>query len=401
MIGAGVFAALGPAAEAAGSGLLIGLGVAAAIAYCNAASSAELAARYPESGGTYVYGRARLGRLWGFLAGWAFVSGKVASCAAMALTFGAYVAPDLMRPLAIGAVVILTAVNLAGIEKTARLSRVTVAIVLGALAVVTAAGISAAPSAVGLGPLVPADGGVHGILQSAGILFFAFAGYARIATLGEEVKDPQRVIPRAIPLALGVTLAVYAGIAIVALLSVGPAALARSIAPLATVANAGGAGWTVPVVRFGAAVASLGVLLSLLAGVSRTGFAMAAERDLPAWLDAVHPARKVPHRAEVTVGGLVVAVLLFADIRAAIAFSSFLVLVYYTIANASAWTLVGEERRWPRVVPAAGLVGCVTVALSLPRGSVAGGIGLLGVGVAVWLLKRRRRVDVERNSPRQ
>ena len=105
MIGAGVFAAIGPAAEAAGSGLLIGLAVAAVVAYCNATSSAQLAAIYPASGGTYVYGRERLGPLWGFLAGWGFVVGKTASCAAMALTFGAYAGPDARRaPLAVGAV---------------------------------------------------------------------------------------------------------------------------------------------------------------------------------------------------------------------------------------------------------------------------------------------------------
>ena len=109
MIGAGVFAAIGPAADAAGGGLLLGLGIAAIVAYCNATSSARLAAVYPASGGTYVYGRARLGPFWGFLAGWGFVVGKTASCAAMALTFGAYAAPAWQRPIAVAAVGGLTA----------------------------------------------------------------------------------------------------------------------------------------------------------------------------------------------------------------------------------------------------------------------------------------------------
>src|SRR5690606_21045634 len=94
LIGAGGFTALGPAADAAGGGLLIGLALAAVVAYCNATSSAQLAALHPESGGSYVYGRRRLGHLWGFLAGWSFVVGKTASCAAMALTFGTYAAPE-------------------------------------------------------------------------------------------------------------------------------------------------------------------------------------------------------------------------------------------------------------------------------------------------------------------
>jgi APA family basic amino acid/polyamine antiporter len=386
MIGAGVFAALGPAADVAGAGLLVGLAVAAVVAYCNATSSAQLAAVYPSSGGTYVYGRARLGHLWGFLAGWAFVAGKTASCAAIALTFAAYAAPDFVRPVAIGAVATLTVVNLTGIQKTARLTRVILALVLATLAIVVTAGLHAGPSASTLGPLSTA--GLHGILQAAGILFFAFAGYARIATLGEEVRDPQRTIPRAIPLALGITLIVYAIVAVVALLAVGPKALAASTAPLMTVARAGSFSWAAPIVRIGAAVASLGVLLSLLAGVSRTTFAMASERDLPHWFSAVDAQRKVPHRAEMTIAAVVIGLLLFADVRGAIGFSSFAVLVYYAIANASAWTLPPGQRRWPRLISAAGLVGCVAVAASLPGTSILGGLVLFAVAIGVWLLRR-------------
>src|SRR5687768_4746920 len=139
MIGAGVFAAFGPAARAAGNGLIVGLAIAACIAYCNATSSARLAAVYPQSGGTYVYGRERLGPFWGFLAGWGFVIGKLASCAAMAMTFASYAAPSLARPLAVGAVAALTAVNYLGIQKTALVTRVIVAIVLLSLAVVVGA----------------------------------------------------------------------------------------------------------------------------------------------------------------------------------------------------------------------------------------------------------------------
>jgi APA family basic amino acid/polyamine antiporter len=388
MLGAGVFAALGPAAAAAGAGLLVGLAIAAAVAYCNATSSAQLAALYPESGGTYAYGRRRLGDVWGFLAGWGFVVGKTASCAAMALTFGAYAAPELARPLAVGAVVTLTAVNLAGITKTALATRVIVAVVLGTLATVVASGITAGLSTSDLGSF--GTGGVHGILQSAGLLFFAFAGYARIATLGEEVKDPRRTIPRAIPVALGITLVVYAAVATVALLAVGPHVLAVSTAPLTAVARAGSFAWAAGVVRVGAAVASLGVLLSLLAGVSRTTFAMSDQRDLPHWLAAVHPTRHVPHRAEAAIAAVVIAVLLVADVRGAIGFSSFAVLSYYAIANAAACTLHREERRWPRALAVAGVVGCIVVATSLPAESIVGGAVVLAIGLAAWWIRQRR-----------
>lgn len=384
MIGAGVFVAIGPAAEAAGGGLLIGLGLAAVVAACNATSSARLAARHPESGGSYVYGRRRLGHLWGFLAGWGFVAGKTASCAAMALTFGAYVDADHARPLALVAVVVLTAINLLGVEKTAWATRAIVVVVLATLAVVVASALRSDPTAAAIRPL--GGGGFHGILQAAGLLFFAFAGYARIATLGEEVRDPRRTIPRAVAVALGFTLVVYGAIAVAALATVGPAALAASAAPLSTVVEAGPWTWAQQVVRVGAAVASLGVLLSLLVGVSRTTFAMAAARDLPHGLAAVHPTRRVPHRAELAVGAGVVAAVSVADLRGAIGFSSFAVLAYYAIANASAWTLGAGRFGWPRLVAAAGMAGCALLALSLPARSVVGGIVLLAVGLVAWRL---------------
>ncbi|MDQ3538700.1 MAG: APC family permease [Actinomycetota bacterium] len=392
MVGAGVFAAVGPAAEAAGAGLLIGLVVAAVVAYCNATSSAQLAAVYPESGGTYVYGRRQLGPFWGYLAGAGFVVGKTASCAAMALTFGAYASPALARPLAVGAVVACAAVNATGVRKTAALTRAVVAIVFAALTAVVVAALLSGHSDVGnLDDL--GVGGARGILQAAGLLFFAFAGYARIATLGEEVVEPQRTIPRAIPLALGITLGVYAVVAVAALLAAGPQRLASSPAPLATAVDPGRLAVLLPAVRIGATVASLGVLLSLTVGVSRTLFAMARNGELPAFLAAVHPRRNVPHRAEVTVGVLVVALVLAVDLRGAIGFSSFTVLVYYAITNASAWTLPDDRRRWPRWLAALGLVGCAVLALSLPPPSVVSGAGVLALAAVVWFVGPPRRTS--------
>lgn len=275
MLGAGVFAAIGAAARAAGTGLLIGLGIATVVAYCNATSSAQLAALYPQSGDTYVYGRERLGPFWGYLAGWGFVVGKTASCAAMALTVGAYAWPDWQRPIAVGAVVALTAVNYQGVRKTA----------------------------------------------------------VRTGDLN---------------------------------------ALS-------------------PVVRVGGTVAALGVLLSLIVGVSRTTFAMAANGEMPRWLDAFHPRHRVPHRAELAVGAVVTAVVLVADVRGAIGFSSFAVLTYYAIANASAYTLPPHRRHWPRGLAVLGVAGCVVLALTLPAASVIGGLIVLALGALVWLVKLRRR----------
>jgi APA family basic amino acid/polyamine antiporter len=394
MIGAGVFAAFGPAAAAAGSGLLVGLALAAFVAYANATSSAQLAALYPEAGGTYVYGRERLGPFWGYLAGFGFVVGKTASCAAMALTFGAYLAPDLARPLAAAAVVAVTAVNLAGVQKTARVTRVIVVLVLATLTFVVVTAVGGV--GVDLGNLGDLGAGgtdglpvAYGVLQAAGLLFFAFAGYARIATLGEEVVDPTRTIPRAIPLALGITVTVYVVVAVSALGSIGAQALADSAAPLAAVVEASPWSGAAPLVQAGAAIASFGVLLSLLVGVSRTTLAMARRSELPSALAHVHPTRQVPARAELTVAAIVFIAVLTTDLRGAIGFSSFGVLTYYAVANASAMTLRGEDRRWPRWLAAAGVLGCVVLAFGLPLTSVVAGAAVLAVGAVIWLVRHR------------
>jgi APA family basic amino acid/polyamine antiporter len=229
------------------------------------------------------------------------------------------------------------------------------------------------------------------VLQSAGLLFFAFAGYARIATLGEEVRDPQRTIPRAIPIALGITVAVYVLVGASALLVAGPIAIAGSPTPLATAVEAANAAWAVPVVRAGAIVASLGALLALIAGIGRTALAMAREGDLPATLAAVDARRSVPHHAEVAVAVAVVGLVAVTDLRGAIGFSSFGVLIYYAIANAAAFTQPTEDRRWPRPLNVLGFAGCMVLVATLPIPSVAAGVVMFAIGLAarrVALLRR-------------
>ncbi|MGH3095458.1 MAG: APC family permease [Streptosporangiales bacterium] len=387
MIGAGVFSAFAPAAAAAGAGLLIGMALAALVAYCNAAASAQLAAQYPVSGGTYYYGRQQLGHWWGFVAGWGFVTGKMASCAAMALTFATYAVPDsgwLQRLVGVAAVVTLTAANYRGITKTATLTRVLVTVTLLVLLLVVVLSLTGART--GAADLSAgtawAPGGAYGILQAGGLLFFAFAGYARIATLGEEVRDPAVTIPRSIVIALATTVGVYLLIGASTLLVAGPEVLARSTAPLAAAVDAAGAGWAQPVVRAGAAVASLSSLLVLVAGIGRTSMAMARQADLPPWLAAVHPRYRVPHRAELLIAGVVIALVLTTDLREVIGFSSFSVLTYYGIANVSAFTQRPEHRRWPRALNIVGVIGCATLAFTLPPQAVVAALALFAIGIA-------------------
>jgi basic amino acid/polyamine antiporter, APA family len=400
MLGAGVFSVFAPAARAAGAGLLIGLGIAAVIAYCNAVASAQLAAQFPTSGGTYVYGRALLGPWWGFAAGWGFVVGKIASSAAMALIFATYACPGpwwAQRLVAFAAVLGLAGLNYRGVTKTVWLTRILVTITVAVLAVVV--------SVVWLGGHANASqlnnwnrASAHGVLQAAGLMFFAFAGYARLATLGEEVRDPERTIPRAIPTALVIVLVVYLAVAVSALVVVEPSVLARSAAPLATAVSNAGFRSVQPIVRVGAAAASLGALLSLLAGIGRTTLAMARNRDLPSWLSVVHPRFKTPHHAEtalaVVVGGLVLSV----DVRSAIGFSSFAVLTYYAVANISAFTQPGQYRRWPRGFNVIGLAGCGTLIVSLPVWSIAVGTAVIALGLfGRWIRTARIAAGTDRD----
>lgn len=414
MIGAGVFSVWGPVLSVAGNALLLSLSLAAVVAFCNATASAQLAAVHSVSGGTYAYARAEIGPWSGFVAGWCFLIGKVASCAAMAMTFAAYAVPaGYQVPVAIFAVASLVIVNCFGVTRTALLTRILVVVSLIGLAVVVAAGATTtiaratqvyavffpaspwvAPPGFGFETLATPT--PWGVLQGAALLFFAFAGYARIATMGEEVIDPRRTIPRAIIVALGGAVVVYTLVGLAVVLVLGADAT-TSTTPLADVLTTAGRHGATPIVRIAAATASLGALLALLTGIGRTTLAMARENDLPRFLSAIDPRWGVPRRAELTIGVIVIAIVLIADLRGAIAFSSFGVLLYYFIANVSAFRQSGEARRYPHILQIVGAVGCLALVATLPGTGILVGAGVIGFGV-VYRAIRTRTMDTGTSS---
>lgn len=388
MVGAGVFAVWAPAAAAAGGALLLGLVLAALVAWCNATSSAQLAAQYPSAGGTYVYGRERLGEWPGFLAGWSFVIGKTASVAAMAMTLAAYLAPEAWRlPVAISAVWLMVGVNLLGVTRTAKVAMLLAGLALVSLGV--ALGFGWADSSGPWGDLVAVPVGAagwYGVLQSAGLLFFAFAGYARVATMGEEVRDPRRTIGRAIIAALVVVLVLYAAVGVSLLLLVGDEALATATAPLTLLVGDHAAATAVLVI--GAVAAVGGALLGLLSGIGRTWLAMSREGDLPRVFDHTHPRTLVPHRIELTLAVMLTVILLMADLRGAIGFSSFGVLLYYFVANVAAFTQGAAQRRYAKAWQILGAALCLILVATLPWQSILGGMVVLAAGV-LWRLSSR------------
>lgn len=388
MIGAGVFAVWAPAIGVAGNGIFAALAIAAVVALCNATASAQLAAVHPVAGGTYAYARAEIGPWWGFIAGWCFVIGKIASCAAMAMTFAAYAAPpDWQVPVGVAAVAALALVNCLGVTRTALLTRILVACSLLGLAVAVGFGFGFGSASSATPPPLP-DATAYGVLQGAGLLFFAFAGYARIATMGEEVVDPAKTIPRAILLALGGAVAVYVLVGLVVVFVLG-ADVIGSAAPLVDVVDAAGAPALAPIVRISAAAASLGALLALLTGIGRTTLAMAREEDVPGFFAQVSARHHVPQRAEIAIAVIVIAVVLVADLRDAIGFSSFGVLLYYLIANAAAFRQTGPARRYPRALQVLGALGCLLLVNTLPVAASLIGTGVVVLGVGYRMLRLR------------
>ncbi|WP_304502248.1 APC family permease [Brachybacterium sp. FME24] len=421
MIGAGAFVSLGAAQDLAGALAPLAVLIAAAVALCNATSTAQLAAQYPTSGGAYHFGGKQLGPWWGFLAGWCFVIGKIASCAAMALVIAAYLVPEPAQRIVAALVVLaLTAVNLVGITRTAVVARVLVTVALAALVATGVrlfVGLSAAPSdpAGGAAGTTPAStvpgplagdsaglwdgglaavlgagaGGIGGILfavvQAAALMFFAFAGYARVATLGEEVLEPRRTIPRAILIALAAVCALYLALSIVLVL-VGPAPGDQGWgpAPFLTALESVGAGdvWGA-IITVGAVAAAAGALLALVAGVSRTMLAMARGGDLPRALAKSSNRYAVPQRAEIVAAlAVVLLVLLASDVLVAVAASAFGVLLYYAVANLAAFTQVGQWRLFPRALQILGLIGCLVLVAALPGRTIVAGLVLVAIGVA-------------------
>ncbi|MGY6497606.1 MAG: APC family permease [Microcella sp.] len=388
MIGAGLFAVWGPATDAARGGLVIALVIAAVIATLNAFSSAQLAMAHPVAGGAYAFGRRYVGPWTGFSAGWLFVTGKTASAAAIASIAAAYLYPPAPVPLAVGLIVVFAALNMAGVRTTARVSIAIVATVLTGLAVALIAAVSGGAAA-DLDPVtsIVTPASPYGVLQGAALLFFAFAGYARMATLGEEVVEPRRTLPRAIFTALGVVLALYATVAVLLVSMLGVNRLVGSVTPLADVLDPA---WT-PLVVAIAGIACLGSLVGILAGLSRTSLAMARERDLPGLLARISPRTKAPIVAEAIIAALAILIVVLLEPAQLVAASSSAVLLYYAVAHLSALRQPAAERWQPRAVAIAGLLGCVVLVAALPPVSILGTAVLLAVGLLLRMLAVRLR----------
>jgi APA family basic amino acid/polyamine antiporter len=390
IVGTGVFVSIAVAFGLFGREVLYAVPLAALVATFNGLSSAQLAAAHPVSGGTYEYGYRFLSPWWGFTAGWLFLIAKTASASTAALGFAGYLGillglDDSTRlGLAVGSAVLVTALILSGIRRTAVVNAVLVAITFGSLATFIAAGWLD-PVFTGTRLTLEATSGITDLLGATAFLFVAYTGYGRIATLGEEVRNPAVNIPKAVVVTLGVSAVLYSTVAVTAWFNADPLAdIPGSAAPLAPIVDQP---WA-QIVEIGAIVAMLGVLLNLILGLSRVWLAMGRRNDMPAILGRVSPAGS-PNAAVVLTGAVVAAVALVGDVRATWSFSAFAVLLYYAVTNAAALRLTADQRRFPRWTSWAGLGSCAFLSFWVDPLTWGIGIGVVTLGLAYRLIRSR------------
>jgi len=405
MVGTGVFVSIGVAAGVAGPAVIAATLLAALLATANGLASAQLASAHPVSGGSYEYGYLWLSPAFGFTAGWMFMLAKSASAATAALGLSGYlldllgVAPGRSHTVvAVLASLAVTAFVAGGIRRSNLGNAVVVGMALTGLLLLVG---FALPTVVteGAGRFVPAlpddRSGVSALLYGAALMFVSYTGYGRVATLGEEVHDPPRTIPRAIIVTMAVVTVLYLSVAMAGVGVLGAegfgAAAERSAAPLEAVALALNRPWLTVLVAISATAAMAGVLLNLILGLSRVLLAMARRGDAPSFLARVDEARGSPVTAVWCCGLLVALIAMVGDVRTTWAFSAFTVLVYYAITNLAALRLSAEDRLYARWIPAVGLLGCLGLAFWVEVRVWVTGLILLGIGLAGHLLARRVR----------
>jgi APA family basic amino acid/polyamine antiporter len=403
IVGTGAFVSIGIAAGVTGPSVVVAIGLAALLATFNGLSSAQLAAAHPVSGGTYEYGYRYLGPTLGFTAGWMFLSAKSASAATAALGLAGYLLNALGyggggQRVALGlvAVLLVTALVRQGMSRSNRANALIVGITLVTLALFVLLGLPAAYTSaeVNLAGIIPDPKRLRELLEATALMFVAYTGYGRIATLGEEVRDPERTIPRAIIVTLVVSAILYLSVGVVAVGSVGAGRLAAltaaTAAPLEEAARIFGGPVLAKVLAAGAITAMLGVLLNLVLGLSRVLLAMSRRRDVPRALSKIDERRNSPTASVVTVGLIVGGLVLTGDVKTTWSFSAFTVLVYYALTNLAALKLPDGVRRFPRWISWAGLAGCLGLAFWVERRIWLVGLGVIAVGL-LWQRGMRLR----------
>jgi len=388
IVGTGAFVSIGFGYALAGEWLLYAILLAAFVALCNGLSSAQLAAVHPVSGGTYEYGYKFLNHDLGFVAGWFFIAAKSASAAAAALASAWMMNQYLNWPewtvtgIAIGFILFLTVLVLAGLRRSNQVNALLVGLAIASLIVFVVWSAQAPRSTAFVRDTTAFS--VRDFLAAAGLLFVAYTGYGRIATMGEEVQEPRRVIPRAIIATMVVVTVLYGAVAW-ALMQRNPLFIGEDFILTQLMAP----GLARDFVFIGAILAMLGVTLNLILGVSRVVLAMARRGDLPHGLATLNSTRTSAPKATWITAIVMIAIAAFGGVRLAWTFSAFTVLIYYSITNLAALKVQPEQRFIAKTWSLLGLIGCVSLAVMLHVGTVFIGLLFLVLGLA-WHRYRYR-----------
>lgn len=392
IIGAGIFVVTGVAAGVSGASFILGLMIAGVVASFNGLSSAQLAAVYPQSGGTYEYGYRLLNPALGFSAGWMFLLSKLSAAGIVAVGFGSYfhMLIPALPPMgySISAIVLLTVANLLGIQKAGTVNIFIVLITLISLLYFVFSGIGVM-EAQNFKPFAPF--GIMGIAESAAILFFAFTGYARIATLAEEVVEPKRTIPKAVIITILTAILLYAAVSVVAVGVIGAESMTISRSPLQMAAKTMSTPGISLVITLGAATAMLGVLLSQILGISRMLLAMGRRNDLPSFFERIHGKTSVPHLGIIFTSIVILAITILGTFEFVVRAATFTILLYYSITNIAAIKQPRKEQIYTKAIPYLGLVGCLAMSISLPLNVMISGVILLAAGFLVRFLVKNSK----------
>jgi APA family basic amino acid/polyamine antiporter len=384
IIGSGIFIVTGIVAGIAGPAMVISVVIAGIISLFSALSVAELSVFLPEEGGTYAFAQKLISPFAGYIAGWIWIFSNIFVGAAVSLGFAHYFATLVpavpVKIIAVIICVIFIIINYLGLKESTLLNNVLVTLKVLILLFFIAFGLGFF-NITHFTPTAPS--GMTGILSGAALIFFAYTGFARVTIMAEEVKEPEKTIPRSIYLALGISTFLYILVSVIAVGLVGTSALAQSGSPLAAAITVTGSPAAVLLISSGAMIATASVLLTTILGISRIVFAMARNNDLPAFLSSISPRFSTPHYAIGITGAFMILAILSADLSLVVAVSTFAMLIFYFIANIAALRLPRKYQRYPRIVPIIGAITCSGLAVFLTTNSWI--IGMIGLAVGlVW-----------------
>lgn len=401
ILGAGIYALIGKAAELAGNSVWIAFALAALIAVFTGLSYAELSSIFPRASAEYEYTNRAFGKRLAFVIGWLIIFSGVIGASTVALGFGGYfeaLTGASALPSAVLLILALSIILLWGIKISAWFAIVFTLIETVGLLIVICIGVPHLGSV----DYLDMPNGLRGVFEAAALIFFAYMGFEEMVKLSEETRDPERNMPLALMAALAITILLYILVALSVVSVVPPEVLAASAAPFAEVAAEALGPEAFVVLSAIALFATANTVLLMLLAASRIAYGMAESASLPTVLGRVHPGRRTPMVAIVAVMLLSIAFLFSGDIAFVASANDFILFATFVVINASLITLRRKEPELPRpfrvpfafgwvpVLPVLGILTCLFLIVHLDGAAILLGLGIAVVGGLIVLVRWQR-----------